>query len=572
MAENSAPAAADRAEVIAAAVRRYGEGIRQTYDDVGRVTGFASGILNAMGPAIEVSTRLQRLATITGTAPDTLTSYIAPLNETATQTGGDAARLTAAFEVLVRNRTDPAGALETVQVIARTDQATGAGVEALTGGAIGLAREMALDPAEIGIAFEMLNRAGVAGRVTDFRSAVPALPALAGTAAGIGLTGTGGVASLAAALQIAGADGAEATAGMAALLQALKSRAVSTRADALGVDIRAAVQAAQATGADPLRRVLDDIRRATGGNLPDLDALFGDELAASTAARLMTGGEDYDRLRTSVLSAGAGLPGRGGVAQGAPPGSLEAAAARVGESAGGSVQRMTAAWEGSVSALLTAMEPDLARIADVVTDLLNGINRLIEAMPGLTSALVLAAGTATVAGTVGGVAGRVGGVAKTAGGLIARLGSGAGIMRWLMPLIGPVVMSTVAKPQVLAALAATGLIVYFWDDIVATGNELLSGASTDRAGSHGNVVSLPMPSFDGGIIRQDGTEEQVAPLPQLMPPQPVMTATGHTPPAISHTWNVTINVTGPADGQRIASEFRQGVLNNDWGVLYDHDL
>ena len=132
-------------------------------------------------------------------------------------------------------------------------------------------------------------------------------PSLTAAYQGLGQTGAGAVADLAAGLQIArkgAGDAASAGTNLANILQKIASPATDKAFEKMGVDLPAALKKAYAEGKTPLEAIAELTNKTLKGDLSKLGYLFEDAQVQQGLRPLIQNMDEYRRIRTLASKAG----------------------------------------------------------------------------------------------------------------------------------------------------------------------------------------------------------------------------------------------------------------------------
>ncbi len=155
-------------------------------------------------------------------------------------------------------------------------------------------------------ALNIMVQAGKEGNfeIGDMAQHFPALTAAAQT---LGQKGTGAVADLSAALQIArrgAGDSATAATNVQNLLATINTERTIKKFAKFGVDLPAAMKKAAKEGRTPLEEIARLTRETTGGDLSKINLLFGNQQAARALAPLINDFDDFIAIRKRAGGAG----------------------------------------------------------------------------------------------------------------------------------------------------------------------------------------------------------------------------------------------------------------------------
>ncbi len=159
---------------------------------------------------------------------------------------------------------------------------------------------------DTGKAFDIMAAGGNAGAF-EIRDMAKWFPKLTAQARALGQQGTGAVADLTAALQIArtGAGSADEAANNVSNLLAKINAPGTIRAfqKNFGIDLPAAMEAAYRKGKTPMEAIAEITQKATGGDLKRLGFAFEDMQAQSALRSLILNMEKYQSMRSDISKA-----------------------------------------------------------------------------------------------------------------------------------------------------------------------------------------------------------------------------------------------------------------------------
>ena len=152
---------------------------------------------------------------------------------------------------------------------------------------------------------DIMAQAGKSGAF-EIKDMAQYFPALTAAYQGLGQTGTGAVADLAAGLQIArkgAGDAATAATNIGNVLQKVTSPATNRAFKKMGVDLPKALQQAYKEGKTPLEAIAELTNRTLKGDLSKLGYLFEDAQVQQGLRPLIQNIEEYRRIRADAAGA-----------------------------------------------------------------------------------------------------------------------------------------------------------------------------------------------------------------------------------------------------------------------------
>lgn len=206
--------------------------------------------------------------------------------------------LTRSLASLVSAGLDPNQAMKLLRPIGHAALATGADVEDLGKSLYATYQGLKVPIADAGQALEIMAKAGSMGSF-ELKSMAQYFPQLTSAASSLNMKGTEGLASVAAALQVAmkGAGSeSEAANNLANFMKAMNSPETVKNFGKMGVSVRQLRKEAEASG-DPLAYYAETIKRVTGGDALKLGQLFGDAQAQNFIRPMIQNLEEYKRIK-----------------------------------------------------------------------------------------------------------------------------------------------------------------------------------------------------------------------------------------------------------------------------------
>jgi len=299
-------------------------------------------------------------------------------------TGQSSSTLLKGLETYVGKGMDVDAALEALPATARAAKATGAAFDEMAAAGFAAIDNLGVAPADLAKALDIMAASGKEGSF-ELRDMARNFPELTASAKALGMEGTKGVASLAAALQIAmkSAGSADQAANNTAnFLGKLTTPDAVKKFKEAGVDIQKELEGALARGADPLEHMLTTIERMTGGDQFKMGELFADKQVLDFLRAAIPNLEEYRRIMEKTASA---------------EGIIDADYARNMEGFNESLRQLRQSFQG----LLGGASP----LLPILTDMLNGVTTVVDrvrdwtaANPELTAFLVKGAAAALAFG------------------------------------------------------------------------------------------------------------------------------------------------------------------------------
>ena len=275
-------------------------------------------------------------------------------------------------------------------------------------------------------------------------------PSLTAAAQALQITGVGGVAKLAAALQIArkgAGTSAEAATNTANLMQKIISPDTTKKFQKAGIDIRKELKKVQATGGDVFEMIASLITKATKGDLSKLGDFFQDAQVQKFLLPLIQNIDEYRKIRDAALGAN---------------GTVEEDYQRRLKTSAASMALFKARVENIAIAIGSILLPAFNKVLDVLGPFIQRITALAEAHPALVRNIIAAA-SGLVAFRIAAVAASwaglfmFGGLLKVAF-VAAKAAAGIALLARALLIAPAVRMVTAAVTGLRSALITTTLV------------------------------------------------------------------------------------------------------------------
>ena len=294
---------------------------------------------------------------------------------TSSQMNQFATDIVKAQDFLVGMGLDVDRATKAMPSIARAATATGASLEDLSKAGFAAMSNLGVAAEGLGKSFDIMAAAGKAGGF-ELRDMAQYLPSITALASSKGMSGESGLAQIAAALQIVrrgAGDASEAATNFSNILQKINSNDAIGNFKKLGIDIQKVLKDAKANGTDPLEASLRAINTALGGDMSRLGEIFADAQVQKGLIPLLTGLEDYIRLRDEAARA---------------DGVISTDFARMMQTSIEQVKQFQIALQNFQTSVGAAMVPVLGGIAGALEPVLELLTSLVNKYPGVSGALV----------------------------------------------------------------------------------------------------------------------------------------------------------------------------------------
>ncbi len=332
---------------------------------------------------------------------------------------------------------------------------------------------------------DIMAQAGKAGAF-EIKDMAGAFPALTAAYQGLGQSGTGAVADLAAGLQIArkgAGDSASAATNLSNVIQKISSPATAKAFEKMGVDLPAALKKAYSEGKTPLEAIAELTNKTLNGDLSRLGYLFEDSQVQQGLRPLIQNMEEFRRIRADATAA---------------DGTTDTDFAdRMKDSA-----EQTRQWNVNSAALAaslgTLLLPTVNKVTEKATAFANWIGDVAERYPNASKAIAIgAAGFAALFVVLGGGALVMAGLIAP----FAALSFAAGVLNIaLLPTIG-IALGIVAA---IAGIAFAAYLVYnHWGAVAGwfgTQWEAIKGYASSAMDWFGTLPAR-FRAFGGDMIR-----------------------------------------------------------------------
>jgi TP901 family phage tail tape measure protein len=197
-------------------------------------------------------------------------------------------------------------AVKMMTPIGRAATAYKAEIADLSAAAFAATDNLKVPVAQTGKIIDVMASAGKAGAF-EIKDMAQYFPALTAAYQGLGQTGVGAVADLAAGLQIArkgAGDAASAGSNLANILQKIASPATNKAFEKMGVDLPKALKKAYSEGKTPLEAIAELTNKTLKGDLSKLGYLFEDAQVQQGLRPLIQNMEEFRKIRAEAGKAG----------------------------------------------------------------------------------------------------------------------------------------------------------------------------------------------------------------------------------------------------------------------------
>lgn len=455
-----------------AAGERFGASSGQLMDMVGRIGGAAQ----AAATFEEGNQAIGRSATLTVGQLAAMSDQVLQVARDANQSTQDVQK---AFGQMLDGGMRFDAVAGSIDNVSRAAKATHVDIDAMATLVQSLQQSLGVSPQGLEQALGAIAMASESGHVKMAQMA-ELLPELAPGFQRLGMSGADGVASMAAAVQVArsGATSDKQAAGNTqAFLEDLVSPDVAERASAtLGINLGQIMRQARMGSGNPFDAAIRSILQATAGDLSTLDQVFQGSGSSAFLRSMSADWTRYGVVRRQALEQGEGA--------------IDARMDKASEGLGFKLDRLGQSFERLKLVFGQAMGPVVGKVADGLAGVLDTATGLVQKNPqlvsGVTSVGVAFAAIGTVVNgaqwafrTVEGPVLRVMGFLQRwqggqtllqmarLGNVVLRVGSA---VRWMAMLIGGIGTGPLAAVVGVLLLAA-GAISHYWNGF----KEMFSG-------------------------------------------------------------------------------------------------
>lgn len=319
-----------RQEEVMARVERRKELAGELRGQAMKVGAVALALRQPLNQEGDFELQLRQFGNTAGMGAEKLAEVRKELRAVSTEQRQTTTALLGGVEVLVGKGMAAKEALLSTTAIARASTATGAAMEDMANLSFSVISNMHVPVGKLAQALDMMAQAGKEGGF-ELKNMAQQFPQLTASAAALGLTGTEGVASISAMLQVAmkgASDPSTAANNLANFLSKIASPEARRNFEKIGVDIEQALADGVAAGGNPVEVALREIAEATGADLDKVMAdafdengklvagaadkiserfklgeLFGDKQVQDFLAPMLANYQEYQRIKKSALGA-----------------------------------------------------------------------------------------------------------------------------------------------------------------------------------------------------------------------------------------------------------------------------
>lgn len=277
----------------------------QVMGTLGMAVGAAYAVAQPLRQALNFEHELQLFGNVVNFNNTQLGNTKTQLDTIASATNQTPGELLSALNTLASKGLDPTRALASLDIIGKTATASGADVNELATTSFTLIDAMGLSPNELPKAMDLLAQAGKMGSF-ELKDMATYFPQLTAQAKSIGISGTQGIATMGAALQIAmkgASDPAAAANNFQNFLTKLTSKETVKNFAEMGVDVEKLMTEASQKGLDPVVTMVEKIQELTGGNKFKMSELFSDMQVLGFLNPMIANLDEFNRIKKESLSA-----------------------------------------------------------------------------------------------------------------------------------------------------------------------------------------------------------------------------------------------------------------------------
>lgn len=223
----------------------------------------------------------------------------------ASKTGMSAPELLAGLQTYVGKGLDQDAALKALLATGRAAKATNSEFNDMAAAGFAVMDNLTVAPEQLRKVFDAMAKSGKEGSF-ELKDMARNFPEITAGARALGMEGVDGVASLAAALQIAmksAGSADQAANNFSNFMGKLTSPDTVKKFAEFGVDVQAELNKAAASGADPLEHMLGVIQKVTGGDQFKMGELFSDKQVLDFLRAAIPNLEEYRRIKQAALGA-----------------------------------------------------------------------------------------------------------------------------------------------------------------------------------------------------------------------------------------------------------------------------
>jgi len=270
---------------------------------------YSLGLTDAVKQSLEVGNALRSMSNVGNLTEKQMLEIRRRIVETSRATNQYQRDLTEGMNTLVAAGLDPRIATDFMPIIGKTATATKAVVNDVANTSFSVYDNLKVPVYQLKQAMDTLNQAGKEGKF-ELKNMAQYFPMLTANAQALGMKGVPAVAQLGAALQIAmkgAGDPGQAANNMMNFMQKLTARETVQNFAKFGVNVKAEMNKALKSGADPIEHMMQVIMKVTGGDKFKLSKLFADMQVTNFIVPMMQNLKEYQRIRDQSQKSKGGI-------------------------------------------------------------------------------------------------------------------------------------------------------------------------------------------------------------------------------------------------------------------------
>ncbi|WP_180325216.1 phage tail tape measure protein [Cereibacter azotoformans] len=347
-------------------------------DAVGGAFALRAALGAPLGAARTFETALEDIGQKAGVPQEKLAALGDQILEISERTNRGAAEVAASVDALAGRGASLDVAMVAAEPINKAATAYRASAEDLAAASWAAVDNLRVPADQIATVLDMMAEAGKQGAF-ELRDMATYFPALGAAYQGLGQSGTGAVADLAAALQVVRkgtGDASTAATNLANVLQKIYAPATVRRFAERGVDVFAEMEAAAKRGLTPIEAIAELTEKTLGGDLSKLGDLFEDAQVQAGMRSLIQNMDEYRRIRQGAMQA---------------DGVVDADFDRRLNTAAGAIDRWAATVERLNITIGQSLVPLLNQLLSRITPVIDAAREFARVNPVLTRTLITAA-------------------------------------------------------------------------------------------------------------------------------------------------------------------------------------
>ena len=350
------------------------------------LTGFALAFKQPIEAAKNFETVLVDIAQKTGATNEKAKALGETLKELAKTVRQTAQSLATGVDTMVGMGLDPDSATKLIGPLGKAATAYRADIDDLAKAGVAAVQNLKIDPSQFGKVLDMMAQAGKDGAF-ELKDMSKYIPSLAAAYQALGETGVEALAEIAAALQVVRkgtGDSATAATNFENVLQKIQSPETTANFKEHGIDIRKELKNGKKDGKSPIDVLVEQTKKALGGDLSKLGDLFADAQVQKGLRMLIQNYEEFQKIRDKALNA-----------KGVVDEDFEKRITTL----QAKIDSFTASFQNLMITLGEALGPAIGGLLEVATQVADALEKIVAANPEMASGAVLAAGGLLVLNT-----------------------------------------------------------------------------------------------------------------------------------------------------------------------------